>query len=144
LSAPTRCRRLTICARTVASCRHICMLGPERQRVHELSVCEAIVDTARQRAGGRPVTHVTVRIGHLRQVVPDALQFGWEVLTDDTDLQGCELVIEQVPAKVACRSCQAETTLEMPILMCGACESFDVTLLCGEEFLIVSMDVMGV
>jgi hydrogenase nickel incorporation protein HypA/HybF len=112
--------------------------------VHELSVCEAIVGTAMQRADGRPVKQVTVRIGHLRQVVPDALQFGWEILTDDTDLKGCELRIEQIPARIACRACQAETTLDMPILICGACESFDVTLLSGEEFLIVSMEVMEV
>ena len=89
------------------------------------------------------MTQVTVRIGHLRQVVPDALQFGWEVLTEGTELKGCELLIEQVPATVKCQKCDGETTLDMPILMCGSCESFDVTLLSGEEFLIVSMDVTG-
>lgn len=109
--------------------------------MHELSVCDAIVGTTLQRAKGRPVTRVTVRIGHLRQVVPDALQFGWDVLTESTELHGCELLIEQVPATVRCRTCDAETTLDMPILMCGACESFDVELLSGEEFLIVSMEV---
>src|SRR5580692_6558162 len=96
-----------------------------------------------KRAHGRPVKQVTVRIGHLRQVVPDALQFGWEVLTEGTDLKGCQLLIEQVPATVKCQRCGAETTLDMPILMCGTCESFDVTLLSGEEFLIVSMEVTG-
>ena len=94
-----------------------------------------------KRANGRPVTRVTVRIGHLRQVVPDALQFGWEMLTDDTDLKGCQLVIEQIPAIVECPGCQAKTTLDMPILACGSCGSFDVTLLSGEEFLLVSMEV---
>ena len=66
--------------------------------MHELSVCDAIVGTTLKRAEGRPVTQVTVRIGHLRQVVPDALQFGWEILTESTDLAGCTLLIEQVPA----------------------------------------------
>jgi hydrogenase nickel incorporation protein HypA/HybF len=94
-----------------------------------------------KRANGRPVTQVTVRIGHLRQVVPDALQFGWEILTSDTDLKGCQLVIEQIPAIVECPGCRAKTTLDMPILACGTCGSFDVTLLSGEEFLIVSMEV---
>jgi hydrogenase nickel incorporation protein HypA/HybF len=111
--------------------------------VHELSVCDAIVGSTMKRAHGRPVKQVTVRIGHLRQVVPDALQFGWEVLTEGTDLKGCQLLIEQVPATVKCQRCGAETTLDMPILMCGTCESFDVTLLSGEEFLIVSMEVTG-
>jgi hydrogenase nickel incorporation protein HypA/HybF len=110
--------------------------------VHELSLCEAILGSTTKHADGRRVTQVTVRIGHLRQVVPDALRFGWEVLTDTTDLKGCELVIEQVPAVVLCRECGADTTLDMPILCCGTCESFNVKLLAGEELLIVSMDLV--
>ncbi len=113
----------------------------ERHTVHELSVCDAIVGTTLKRAQGRRVTQVVVRIGYLRQVVPDALQFGWEMLTESTDLKGCALVIEQIPAAVKCQACNAETTLELPLLLCGVCESFDVTLLSGEEFLIVSMEV---
>ncbi len=112
--------------------------------MHELSLCDAIVGTTLQHADGREVRQVTVRIGHLRQAVPDALQFGWELLTESTALKGAKLVIEQVPATVACVGCAAETTLEMPILVCGVCGSFDVRLLTGEEFLIVSMDVAEV
>jgi hydrogenase nickel incorporation protein HypA/HybF len=96
-----------------------------------------------KRADGRPVKRVTVRIGHLRQVVPDALLFGWEVMTETTELKGCELLIEQVPATIECHDCRAETTLDLPVLMCGACGSFEVKLLSGEEFLIVSMEVTG-
>jgi hydrogenase nickel incorporation protein HypA/HybF len=109
--------------------------------VHELSLCDAILATAIKRADGRTATRVTVRVGHLRQVVPDALQFSWELLTDSSDLKGCELVIEQIPARVECRDCKAKTTLAMPILMCGACDSFEVDLLSGDELLVVSMEV---
>jgi len=109
--------------------------------VHELSLCDAILGTTIERAQGRAVTQVTVRIGHLRQVVPDALVFGWEVVTESTDLKGCELLVEQVPARVRCEDCLEQTTLDMPILACGSCGSFAVKLLSGEEFLIVSMQV---
>jgi hydrogenase nickel incorporation protein HypA/HybF len=109
--------------------------------VHELSLCDAILGTAMKHAEGRPVSQVTVRIGHLRQVVPDALQFSWEVLTGSTELQGCELVIEQIPATVACHECQAVTTLDLPVLSCGTCGSFSVTLRTGEEFLLVAMEL---
>ncbi len=112
--------------------------------MHELSLAQAIVDTTTRHADGRPLKSVTVRIGHLRQVVPDSLQFSWEVLTERGDLQGCALVIEEIPAVVACGECGAMTTLDMPILSCASCESFDVRLVSGEEFLIVSMDVVEV
>jgi hydrogenase nickel incorporation protein HypA/HybF len=117
--------------------------GGKAPPVHELSLCDAIVGTTRKRAEGRPVTQVTVRIGHLRQVVPDALRFGWEMLTEPTELKGCELIVEQIPASVECGACGAVTTLDLPILMCGTCGSFGVTLLTGEEFLIVAMELAG-
>jgi hydrogenase nickel incorporation protein HypA/HybF len=112
--------------------------------VHELSLCQAIVGKVQRHSDGRPVTQVNVRIGHLRQVVPDALQFSWEMLTSSNELDGTELVIEQVPAVVECTACGQETVLDVPILMCGACEGFDVRLLSGEEFLVVSMEVAEV
>jgi len=109
--------------------------------MHELSLCQAILEHVESRAGGRPVRRVDVRIGHLRQVVPDSLQFSWEMLTESTELAGCELVIEHVAAVVRCRECATETTLGWPVLACAACEGHDVELLRGEELQIASLDV---
>jgi hydrogenase nickel incorporation protein HypA/HybF len=109
--------------------------------VHELSICQAILDTVEARSGGRPVRRVDVRIGHLRQVVPDALRFAWEMLTEGSGLSGCELGIESVPAVVRCLSCGSNTTLDLPVLACATCESHDVELLSGEEFQLASFDV---
>lgn len=112
--------------------------------MHELSICSAIANTAAKHADGRPVAQVTVQIGHLRQVVPDALQFSWEVVSDATTLKDAALVIEQVPAVVECAACGARTTLDLPILACGRCEGFDVKLVSGEELVVVSIDLVGV
>ncbi len=109
--------------------------------MHELALGEAIVDTVRRHAGGRSVRRVTARIGHMRQVVPAALQFAWEMLTDGSDLAGCRLEIDHVPAVITCRGCGSTTTLEFPILLCDACDSADVELVSGEEFLVATMDV---
>jgi hydrogenase nickel incorporation protein HypA/HybF len=109
--------------------------------MHELSIAQAICDTVVDRAGGRPVRRVDVRIGHLRQVVPDSLLFAWEMLTEGSDLAGSELVVEHVPAVVRCRVCGADTTLDWPVLACAACESLDVELRSGEELQLVSIDV---
>jgi len=110
--------------------------------VHELSLCEAIAATVTRHAGERVVTGVVVRIGHLRQAVPDALSFCWSMITDGTDLDGCALEIEQVPAVVRCRSCGVETTLDVPLMLCSACVGDDVELLSGQEFLVVSVDLV--
>lgn len=109
--------------------------------MHELALGQAIVDTVVRRADGRGVRQVTVRVGYLRQVVPDSLQFAWEMLTDGSDLAGCRLDIDHVPAVVACRTCAARTTLEWPVLICGSCEGFEVDVVSGEELVIATMDV---
>lgn len=121
----------------------VCHYAPDEvQAMHELSICNAIASTAATHAEGRSVSQVTVQIGHLRQVVSDALQFSWEVVSSTTDLKHAELVIEEVPTVVECATCGARTTLDMPIMACGSCGGFDVTLLSGEELLIVSIDVV--
>jgi hydrogenase nickel incorporation protein HypA/HybF len=112
--------------------------------VHELSIAEAIAHKVRQRAAGRSVSAVAIRVGHFRQVVPDALDFCWTMVTDATGLEGCRLEIEQVPATVSCRDCEATTTLDVPILVCESCGGSNVTLLTGEEFVVVSLEILEV
>jgi len=56
--------------------------------MHELALSEAIADTVAARAGSRPVTEARVRIGFLRQVVPEALTFAWSMITDGTRICG--------------------------------------------------------
>lgn len=109
--------------------------------MHELSLCSSIADTVNAHADGRAVRAVNLRIGHLRQVVPETLQFCWSMQSADSPLADTELVIEHVPAVVSCRACAATTTLEHPIPVCGTCGSGDVEMLSGEEFLIASIDL---
>ena len=104
--------------------------------MHELSIAEAIVAIASRHADGARVERVEVKVGHLRQVVPDALAFAFELVTTATPLDGAELALEEVPAAGRCRACGAETDfLELP-LACGACGGFDIELLRGEELLV--------
>ncbi len=110
--------------------------------MHELSLCDAIADTVRRHAAGRAVRRVGVRIGHLRQVVPDTLLFCWQVHVDGTALAGCRLDVEYVAATVHCRTCDAATVLDHPILLCGRCDGADVHVATGEELLVVAIDVV--
>lgn len=109
--------------------------------MHEMAVCEAIAGVVADRAGDRQVARVVVRIGHLRQVVPDALTFSWQLMASSMGLGHCDLEIESVPATVACKACGVESELDIPILACGACESRDVTLMTGEEFAVVALEL---
>lgn len=109
--------------------------------VHELSLCRAVADTATDHAAGRRIERIRLRIGYFRQVVPETLLYCWGMRTSETDLAGCVLDIEHIPAVIECGSCAASTVLEDPVLRCGTCASTDVTMTSGDEFLIESIDV---
>ena len=62
--------------------------------MHELAIAEYIVDAVCERAAGRRVHRVTVRIGELAAVVPDALRFSFELVCEDTLAGGAALEID--------------------------------------------------
>lgn len=110
--------------------------------VHELSLCEAIAGVVKAHAGGRHVEVVRVRIGALRQVVPDALEFCWTLLRDHEDMPDAQLELELVAAEIACRACGKRSCVESAwSLLCPDCQGADVEVVRGNEFLVTSLDV---
>ncbi len=76
-------------------------------RVHELSIASAIVATAARHADGNRVTVVRVRVGRLRQVVPDSLQFCFGMVARESLCEGARLELEVIPAVLRCTACAA-------------------------------------
>ena len=109
--------------------------------MHELSIAESIVDVAERHAAGRRVYAVDVKVGHLRQVVPSALEFAFELTAKGTCLDGAELRIEEVPAAGRCRACATTSVLERFPLTCAACGGLDVEVTAGEELLVDSLEL---
>jgi hydrogenase nickel incorporation protein HypA/HybF len=110
--------------------------------VHELSLCQAIAGVVKPYADGRHVDVVRVKIGALRQVVPESLTFCWTLVRDYEDMPDAELELEFITAEVRCRPCgQRSTITSQWSLLCPRCESADVEVLCGDEFSVTSLDV---
>jgi hydrogenase nickel incorporation protein HypA/HybF len=109
--------------------------------MHELAIADAVVRIACAHAGGRPVAKVHLTVGHLRQVVPSALEFSFGLVAEGTELEGAELVMEMVPAAGRCRGCGADTPLPEFPLRCARCGGFDVEVLRGEELLVDSLEI---
>jgi hydrogenase nickel incorporation protein HypA/HybF len=109
--------------------------------VHELAIAESVVRIAERHADGRRVTKVYLKVGHLRQVVPSALAFGFELVAQETSVEGAELVLEEVPATGKCRACGSESRLESFPLQCKACGGFDLEIVAGEELYVESLEM---
>ena len=112
--------------------------------MHELSIADAIVRIACSHAGGRRIETIEVKVGHLRQVVPDALAFAFTLVAEGTLAEGAELVMEDVPAAGVCRVCGAGSEWSGFPLACAACGSLDVELVRGEELLVDALTTEGV
>jgi hydrogenase nickel incorporation protein HypA/HybF len=120
--------------------------------VHELAIADAIVAAAERAAEGRPVTVVRVRIGRLRQVVPDSLPFYFDLAAELSPLcRGAELEWERVDSLLRCGASGEEwdpapppANEEAELIVrfrCPACESSDHSVVSGDELTVESIDV---
>jgi hydrogenase nickel incorporation protein HypA/HybF len=109
--------------------------------MHELAIADSVLAVVLGHAGERRVTGVWLKVGHLRQVVPSALEFGWELVSDGTNAEGSRLEIDSVPAAGVCGACGQESELPAFPLMCATCGSFDVDVVRGEELLVDTVEI---
>ena len=109
--------------------------------MHELSLAGAVIDTASRHADGRRVTAVHLRVGHLRQVVPDSLEFYWDIVTRDGLCEGSVLELEVVPARLSCAACARGWEIELPVFRCPTCGGADVEIAAGDELEVESIEV---
>ncbi|MGI8632438.1 MAG: hydrogenase maturation nickel metallochaperone HypA [Solirubrobacterales bacterium] len=111
--------------------------------MHEYAIAEAVIGVAVDNAGDRRVAAVDLRVGHLRQVVPSALHFAFELASQDTPAEGAELRVTSVTPVVLCQACDEQTTTDELPLACGGCGRFDVAVLAGEELQVDSIEVLN-
>ena len=109
--------------------------------MHELSLATGIVETVIRHADDRRVNSVQMRIGTLRQVVPDSLDFYFGICSRDTVCEGAELELEIIRAKLRCNSCGREWELDLPDFRCSSCSTGDVEVIAGTEFEVESIEV---
>lgn len=107
--------------------------------MHELAISRAIVATVVRHAEGRQVTAVTVRVGHLRQVVPDTLAFSFGLVARETPCQGARLELISVPARLRCAACAREWDPRDAMFRCTCGGPGDVVA--GDELQVESIDV---
>lgn len=121
--------------------------------MHELALSKAIVNAALRHAKNRPVTTVRVRVGTLRQAVPDSIQFYFEIVARGTLCDGACLEQRRVSARLRCRHCREEwdptpkpaereeDLLPAPRFRCPACGEGEADVVAGDELVVESIDV---
>jgi hydrogenase nickel incorporation protein HypA/HybF len=109
--------------------------------VHELSLSGAVLNTVVKHAGERRVSLVSLRVGRLRQVVPDTLEFYFEFVARGTICEGARLEQEIVEASLRCNPCGREWDIEIPAFRCPTCGGAEVEVASGNEFEVESIEI---
>lgn len=113
--------------------------------MHELSIAAALADLVEAQAakhGAERVRRVGLAVGALTDLDPDALRFGWEVITAERPLlTGAVLEVARVPVSVACSACGMEGPARPPGVTCSACGSHDTRLVTGEELDVTEVEL---
>jgi hydrogenase nickel incorporation protein HypA/HybF len=109
--------------------------------MHEFSIASAVVATAERHAEGRRVTAVSVRVGRLRQVVPDSLRFSFDICARDTVCADARLELTEIVVRLRCTDCNTAWEPEIPAFRCPACASAAVDIEAGQELEVDFIDV---
>ncbi|WP_431981216.1 hydrogenase maturation nickel metallochaperone HypA [Streptomyces qinglanensis] len=111
--------------------------------MHEMSIAMAVVcqvEEAARTHGAAGVETVTLQVGELAGVVPEALRFSFALACEGTVLSGAELVADQVPGRARCTSCAREWETGLPPrLGCPRCADSRTELLSGRELQIATV-----
>jgi len=111
--------------------------------MHELSLIEGIIDIILAELPKHNISKVesiSLRIGEMRQVVPDALHFGFECMSKNTPLEDAELRIENIPIKGKCPQCKHEFILNNWFGNCPKCQSTNIEIISGKELEIAEFE----
>ena len=109
--------------------------------MHELSVAHAVVSTVVDAlpSPDTRVIQVRLRVGELSGLVPQALEFAYDVAAEGTPLADAALVIERSPIVVRCPSCGDGELPNAHDFRCPTCHEACGDVVGGRELEIVDI-----
>jgi hydrogenase nickel incorporation protein HypA/HybF len=111
--------------------------------MHEMSIAQSIMDIVEQEMARHGVSRVSVIrlvVGEFTAVVPQSLNFCFEMITKDTPLEGVRVEMEQVPLTGRCRACGQEFPIQEYKFICPACQSGEIETIAGKELFVKEIE----
>ncbi|MFC1729645.1 hydrogenase maturation nickel metallochaperone HypA [candidate division KSB1 bacterium] len=111
--------------------------------MHEFSIATDLIDlviSSMTEYPGAKVKSITVSVGILSGVDPEALQFCFPEAAKGTHADGAELILEMVPLIVDCPDCATRHDGGRS-LKCPKCGSGDVTVCYGKDLILSTFDI---
>jgi len=112
--------------------------------MHELSLCEGIMQIIEQQARSQKFTKVNkvvLDVGVLSGVEISALEFSFEVVMQGTVAQNAQLIINHIKAQASCMQCSETFTINQRYDACPQCGSFELQISSGDEMKVKELEV---
>jgi hydrogenase nickel incorporation protein HypA/HybF len=88
------------------------------------------------------VNAIHLRLGALSGVVKEALQGSFEIARSDTPLENAQLIIEELPILIACRTCDANRAVSsLQLFCCAECGTPSADVVQGKEIEVAAMEI---
>ncbi len=112
--------------------------------MHEMSLCQSILQTLEEQAGLQNFTRVErvcLEIGPLSGVEIEALKFGFDVVMRGSLAEQARLEIVECPAEAWCLPCAATVSINQRFDACPRCGSHQLQVTRGDELRIKELEV---
>jgi hydrogenase nickel incorporation protein HypA/HybF len=112
--------------------------------VHELGLTQSIVDLALEYAAREDadrIVSVAVEIGSISGVIPEAVEFAFDVCRKGTIAEGARLEINHIPGRADCLECKQQVEIDAPTHVCPHCGGLSLKIIQGQEMKFTEMEV---
>jgi hydrogenase nickel incorporation protein HypA/HybF len=108
--------------------------------MHELAIARSVVKHVAEAASGRRVHKITIEIGKLSGIAPDAVAFCFPEVARGTSAERARLDIREIGGRAYCETCESEFPLPDMSAVCP-CGSVRFHPIAGKELNLKSIEL---
>jgi hydrogenase nickel incorporation protein HypA/HybF len=112
--------------------------------MHEMSIAQNLLEIIREemvKHDASVLKSIRLNIGQMSAIVPASLSFCFEIMTSGTELEGAELIMDIIPLRGVCKTCNEAFEIKDYVFECPHCCSREVDIISGQDLSIVEMEV---
>ena len=122
--------------------------GLEALIMHEIGIAQQIVEIAEESAraqSAKSISKISLRIGAMSGVVPEALDFAFESVKLNTLASNADLEVEYIDMVCLCENCnlEFESKDNFGIALCPLCGMASGNIIRGNEMDVISIEVIA-
>jgi len=112
--------------------------------MHELAICQSLMNQVEQIVNdnnAQRATSITIGMGPLSGVEDQLLKNAYPLASVGSVGEGAELIIQLLPLRVKCNTCDTESDVLPNKLVCKQCGDWKTTVISGDELMLMSVEL---